>query len=618
MKKGIIWVALSFALATSMVLASCSSSTTTNSTTIPTTTTTTSVIATTTTSTIASTSTTSSTTLTTTVSTSSTGNWWDSLGMPQYGGTMTAAINSDITQWDEDAQPGGTSIMYAYTESLFDDNWTVDPSTFAYQLIYRPPAFVSGLLAIDWSLTTPTTLVVNIRQGVHWQNIAPSFGRTFTAADVVYNYDRLLGLGDGFTTLNTFDVSDASSLTNLVSVQATGSYQVTFTWNINNPELILEGTQAVGAQLGGMAMFDSDAIQAYGSGINWRNAIGTGPYEVSDFVDSSSATLVKNTNYWGHDERYPQNQLPYINQVNFLIIPTAATALAAFRTGKIDVIEQQSMLSAQQMKQTNPSVVQIPILQGGNAMTINVSNAPYSNLQVREALQEAINLPQLASTYYNGQVSPNPVTLTISTLTGWTFPYSQWPQSLKDEYAYNPTNAKALLAAAGFPNGFSTDVITTTTSDINLMEIVQSDFAAIGVTMSIQQLDPATWVSVVLRGHKEDALANRDGGPLGNTYSPIRQLELFMSGYPADFGLVNDPTINAYYPTAVASTSLSAIQQIVQNANEYIAQNVYALSLVAPVQYSFVEPQLKGYNGQNGAISSGWGFYLARYWLTQS
>ncbi|MGA9695161.1 MAG: hypothetical protein WBQ62_01990, partial [Dehalococcoidales bacterium] len=95
---------------------------------------------------------------------------------------MTAAINSDITQWDEDAQPGGTSIMYAYTESLFDDNWTVDPSTFAYQLIYRPPAFVSGLLATDWSLTTPTTLVVNIRQGVHWQNIAPSFGRTFTAA----------------------------------------------------------------------------------------------------------------------------------------------------------------------------------------------------------------------------------------------------------------------------------------------------------------------------------------------------------------------------------------------------------------------------------------------------
>jgi peptide/nickel transport system substrate-binding protein len=531
---------------------------------------------------------------------------------------MTAAINSNIAYWDIDAQPGGTSILYSYLESLFDDNWTLNPSTFNYQLIYRPPAFVNGLLATDWSLTTPNTLVVNIRQGVHWQNLPPANGRLFTSADVVYNYDRLLGLGDGFTTPNTYDTSDASSLINLIGVQATGTYQVTFTWNINNPELILEGTQAVGAQLGGMAMINSDAVQAYGNVSNWHNAIGTGPYEVKDFVDSSSATLVENPNYWGYDERYPQNQLPYINQINFLIIPNTATALAAFRTGKIDVIEQQSMTNAQQMKQTNPSVVQIPILQAGNGITINVSNAPYNNLQVREALQEAINLPQLANTYYNGLVSSNPVTLSISTLTGWTFPYSQWPQSLKDEYTYNTTNAKALLAAAGYPNGFNTDVITTTTSDINLMEIVQSDFAAIGVTMSIQQLDPATWVSYVLRGHKEDALANRDGGPLGNNYSPIRQLELFMWGYPADFGLVNDPIVNAYYPTAVADTNLDDIQKIVQNANEYIAQNVYALSLVAPIQYSFVQPQLKGYNGQNGAIASGWGFYLARYWMTQN
>ena len=616
MKKRIIWIALSFLIVASMVLASCGSAKTTS--TATTTTTTSDVV--TTSSTTAPTSTTSSAVVTTAATTTSTGNWWDSLGTPQYGGTMTAAINSDITQWDIDAQPGGTSVMYAYLESLFADNWTLDPSIFAYQTIYRPPAYVNGLLATDWSLTTPTTLVVNIRQDVSWQNIAPANGRKFTAADVVYNYDRLLGFGDGFTTPNTYDLSDVSSLANLIAVQATGTYQVTFTWNINNPELILEGTQAVGAQLGGIAMVDSDAVQAYGNVSNWHNAIGTGPYEVSDFVDSSSATLVKNPNYWGYDERYPQNKLPYLNQVNFLIIPNSATALAAFRSGKIDVIEQQTLQSSQAMKQTNPDVVQVPILQSGNGITINISNAPYSNLKVREALQEAINLPQLASTYYDGTSSPNPVTLTMSTLTGWSFPYSQWPSSLQAEYAYNPTQAKQLLAAAGYPNGFNCDVVTTTTSDPNLMQIVQSDFAAIGVNLTINPMDPATWVSYVLRGHKEDALANRDGGPIGNNYSPIRQLELFQWGYPADFGLVNDPIINAYYPTAVADTNLADIQTIVQNANEYIAQNVYALSLVAPVDFSFVQPQLKGYNGQDGAISSGdgWGFYLARYWMTKN
>ena len=44
-------------------------------------------------------------------------------------------------------------------------------------------------------------------------------------------------------------------------------------------------------------------------------------------------------------------------------------------------------------------------------------------------------------------------------MTGWGFPYDQWPQDLKDEYAYNPTAAKQLLAAAGYPNGFKTDIV---------------------------------------------------------------------------------------------------------------------------------------------------------------
>jgi len=47
---------------------------------------------------------------------------------------------------------------------------------------------------------------------------------------------------------------------------------------------------------------------------NWHNAVGTGPYFVSDFVSGSSGTFTRNPNYWGYDERYPKNQLPYINK----------------------------------------------------------------------------------------------------------------------------------------------------------------------------------------------------------------------------------------------------------------------------------------------------------------
>ena len=65
---------------------------------------------------------------------------------------------------------------------------------------------------------------------------------------------------------------------------------------------------------------DPEAVSQYGNLNNWHNAIGTGPFILNDFVDTTSATLVKNPNYWGYDERYPQNQLPYIDKLNILVI----------------------------------------------------------------------------------------------------------------------------------------------------------------------------------------------------------------------------------------------------------------------------------------------------------
>ena len=50
-------------------------------------------------------------------------------------------------------------------------------------------------------------------------------------------------------------------------------------------------------------------------------------------------------------------------------------------------------------------------------------------------------------------------------MTGWGFPYAEWPQDLKDEYAYNPVAARKLLADAGYPNGFKTNIVADTASD---------------------------------------------------------------------------------------------------------------------------------------------------------
>jgi len=77
-------------------------------------------------------------------------------------------------------------------------------------------------------------------------------------------------------------------------------------------------------------------------------------------------------------------------------------------------------------------------------------------------MQIAIDLTNIAKKHYKGTVEPYPATMTSRYMKGFGFPYEEWPQELKDEYVYNPMAAKKLLAEAGYPNGFKTNVVADT------------------------------------------------------------------------------------------------------------------------------------------------------------
>ena len=619
MKRGVIWIVLTVLMVTSLVLASCSSSTTTSA--ANTTTTASAAITTTTTTNVSpSTTTTSTAAVTTAVTTTSTGNWWDSLGTPQYGGTLTDYSNQDFGLWDPYNSSSLATCISAYMEGLYGDDWALSPSIFDFSTGFRPTDYVTGLLALSWEFTTPGTYIVHLRQNVYWQNIPPLNGRQFVANDVVYNFGRDFGHGDGFTTPSPALATNPLT-SSITSVTATDNYTVVFQFNTPNVEFILESMEAVGED----PIAAPDAVTQWGNLNDWHHAIGTGPFILTDYVGGSSVTFVKNPNYWGYDERYPQNQLPYVSTVKILVIPDLATGLAAVRTGKIDVMENIGLQNAQAMQKTNPRVVQLtmPGTQGGT-VDPRVDKAPYTKINVRVALQEAIDLQSIATNYYGGTCSPNPQSLTSSDLKGWGFPYDQWPASLKAQYAYNPTDAKALLAAAGYPNGFNTDCVADSSGDINLLQIVQSDFAAIDVNMSIQLMDPTTWTNYVRTQHLQDALAFRSSGSLGMSYQPFRQFIRYQTGYVANYEMVADPTFDAFYPAALAATTIDQVKAILQQANEYLSQQQWVISLLNPSSFNVYQPWLKGYAGQSFAMTGGssgpmmFGYYGSRFWIDQS
>jgi len=308
--------------------------------------------------------------------------------------------------------------------------------------------------------------------------------------------------------------------------------------------------------------------------------------------------------------------------LKYLIIPDETEAIEAMHSGKVDVMSGISFRQALAIKKTNPEIIQIRNT-GGPTVTLQprYDKAPYNDIRVRKALQMAIDLPFIAKEHYGGTAEPYPSTLTNRDVKGWGFPYEIWPQELKDEYTYNPARAKQLLAEAGYPHGFKTNVVAAADGDRELLKIVQGYFADIGVDMEIRVLDVAEWVNYVEIEKKHDQLIYRPYGPLGHTYAPLRAITRFRTGYSANHMMVADPVFDAFYPRATAAANDEELKQVLKEANEHVARQHYAVSLLIPIQYHLCQPWLKGFHGQGHSIWMGTGgpsmlsFYASRFWV---
>jgi ABC-type transport system substrate-binding protein len=103
----------------------------------------------------------------------------------------------------------------------------------------------------------------------------------------------------------------------------------------------------------------------------------------------------------------------------------------------------------------------------------------------------------------------------------------------------------------------------------------------------------------------------------------IRQLTQLQPGYGTNWIMVNDPVFTAYYDQALAATTIEQQQAINKLANDRAMRQHYTISLLHPNLFALYQPWLKGYNGQNQAVSGIVTprlicFYEARFWIDTS
>jgi peptide/nickel transport system substrate-binding protein len=350
---------------------------------------------------------------------------------------------------------------------------------------YIPSQYLTGGVAQSWTFNAnPLSITITLKQGIMWTgntNIGMA-SREITAADCAFAGERYI---TSATHAPIFTwIKDCVSIS-----------QFTYRWDLNSYNanwqffLLYGGASAI--------PFSPESVAAGAS--NWKNAVGTGPFILSDFVDGSSATYTANPGYWGMTTiNGKQYQLPFVNKLIYLIIPDQSTELAALASGKIDLCTQIPFTQASTLKQQAPSLIQQKWL----SCTVDVlktnrlaSGNPLSNLQVRQALSEATDFNSISNLVYGGgDILGWPVARGNPSYTALTDESAQVQALFSD----NITQAQQMLASAGYPKGFTTTITidSAIAQEADEAQVIANDWAQVGVTVQITTLNTVALAAV--------------------------------------------------------------------------------------------------------------------------
>ena len=532
---------------------------------------------------------------------------------PEYGGTLTFVLGAEPDNADTHILHSQAVVTGATVEKLGLMDWAVDREVFSFRHFYTTPSFYIPHLADGWDTPDPLTIIFNIRQGVHWQDKAPMDGREFTADDVVFNFHRLLGLGD-------FAEAGPSPFTYArppgESVTATDRYTVVIT-------LAEPNTAALGQYLGmGLTFMNApEVIQEHGDVKDWRNLVGTGPYMLTDWTEGSSITLQKNPNYWKDDEKYPGNRLPYIDELQGLIILEEATRLAGLRSGKIDFYGDRSITSVEvleSLRKTNPEIVLEPwFSRSQNSYAFDATKPPFDDIRVRKAMQMALDLEGIDRSVYKGTSLWQPQGIIGNGVSGYFTPFDEWPEEVKKGYVYDPAGAEALLDEAGYPRGadgtrFKTVLNHIFSFDLGYSELAASYWADIGVDVEINVLD-STAAAAARSNRTWEGLMYHT---MANNTEPVSFMNVIVhSSSHEDLPGIKNPELDALLDAAGATTSEEERQRLVKEVDMYTMENHWWIWGPGAQQTRALQPWVVGYNGESFLGFMDFGAIHARLWI---
>jgi peptide/nickel transport system substrate-binding protein len=389
----------------------------------------------------------------------------------KQGGTMIVTYKDDISTLDPAI--GYDWQNWSMIKALF--NGLMDYEAGTYNL--EPDLAKSFTISPDGKIYT-----FKLREDVKFHN-----GRKLTAEDIKFSIERAINPktqspGQGFFwSIKGFDEMVAGKTTQLSGMTVIDPY--TLKIELSRPDATFLHVMAINFAFA----VPEEEVEKYGQDFG-KHPVGTGAFKMKEWKLGQNVVYERNPDYY-------KTGLPRLDKIVFEVGQEPTVALLRLQRGEVDILGDGIPPARFLQVKNDPQNADL-IIEGGQLHTgyvsMNVRIKPFDNKKVRQAVNMAINKERICKIINNRAVPANqPLP---PAMPGYDKEYKG--------YAFDPAKAKALMAEAGLPDGFTTELYANNTDpNPRIAQAIQRDLAEIGITAEIKTLAQST---VIAAGGEED------------------------------------------------------------------------------------------------------------------
>jgi peptide/nickel transport system substrate-binding protein len=396
-----------------------------------------------------------------------------------------------------------------------------------------------------------------LRKGVKFHD-----GKELTAHDVKYTFDRAL------------DPETAAGMVRYIltveGAEVIDDYTVKLMLKQFDPAIL--GACASGRVVSIIPEGAADRMNLAIEGI------GTGPFKLEEYVANSHYTFAKHQDYW-------DQPLPYLEQLSFKIMPDEDTRIAALRTGAVDYAPISAEGAVRLVGEPG-----ISVLKGPRAWCayfyINTSREPWNDLRVRQAVNLAIDRAEIIEKAVGGAGAP---TGPIPPGYGdYAIPEASLP------WEYNVDKAKQLLADAGYPDGFKTELKCSPQYPemVSSSVVFAEQMKKLNIDVEIVQME---WAQLVKE--TKDPLWDFDlrTGAFTWRHDPSQYLVYFRTDGSALNPGYSNPKVDELYDASIATADIAKRLPIYRELQEELMEDLPMFWLYGRVNFEAIRDYVKGY-----------------------